>query len=90
MTVALRFAVYRDRTPLSPIYLGDVLAPDRDTAQLRGAQVFGGRVVVHRSAKPGTVSPELERAVRGVTKRDRGGRGWRVSRGRDFRGGGDA
>ena len=87
----LRWAVYRDRAPQSPIYLGDVLAPDRDAAEQRGAQLYRGRVVVHRSPKPGAVSPELERAVRSVTKRDARTRDWRAVRGSNFRrSGGDA
>lgn len=87
---ALRFAVYRDRAPQSPIYLGDVLAADRDAAAARGALLYGGRVVVHRSAKAGAVSPELERAVRSVTRRDSRTRDWRAVRGRDFRSGGES
>jgi hypothetical protein len=88
MSARLRFAVYRDRAPLSPVYLGDVLAADRDAAERAGASTYGGRVVVHRSAKEGHVSPELERVVRAVTKRD--SRNWRAARGRDYRGGHDA
>jgi len=80
MSGRLRFAVYRDRTPLTPIYLGDVLAPDRDEAERAGASTYGGRVVAHRSAKPGEVSAALERVVRRVEKRQRDTK-------RDFKGG---
>lgn len=90
MSARLRWAVYRDRAPQTPIYLGDVLALDREAAQRDGTALYGGRVVVHRSAKPGDASPALERAVRTVTKRDAGGRDWRAVRGRDFRGDRDA
>jgi hypothetical protein len=76
----LRFAIYRDRAPFSPIYLGDVLADDHRTAQLRAEATYGGRVLVQRNAIARAASPALERALRRtVAKRDfrGGGRGGR-------------
>ena len=70
MTDRLRFAIYRDRAPFSPIYLGDVLANDQRTAQLRAEAIFGSRVLVQRSSTTREASPALERALRGVTRRD--------------------
>lgn len=90
MSALLRWAVYRDALR-GPSYLGDVLARDREHAVQLGTITYGGAVVAHRSPKAGSVSPLLERAVRTMTKRDRGGRDWRAVRGRDFRkSGGDA
>jgi hypothetical protein len=67
-----RFAIYRDRRPFAPIYLGDVLADDAGTAELRAAATYGGRVLVQRNAIARSASPALERALRTVTIRDRG------------------
>ena len=42
MTHPTRFAIYRDRSPLAgPVYLGDVLAVNRDAAERDGATQYG-------------------------------------------------
>lgn len=71
MTAAIRWAVYRaSLLDPAPIYLGDVLAADRDQAERLGAATYGGAVVAQRtpSREP---SPALERALRAVTGRNR-------------------
>ena len=72
MTHPTRFAIYRDRSPLAgPVYLGDVLAVDRDAAERDGATQYGAPVVAQRTTSRAP-SPALERALRSVTRRDRG------------------
>lgn len=76
---ALRFAVYRDRSPFEPTYLGEVLAVDRDAAVRDGEKTFGGAVVAMRASGSAAKAPtpELERALakveRSATRRNRPG-----------------
>ena len=70
MSTRLRWAVYRDAMT-GPTYLGDVLAGDRAQAIRFGVERFGGAVVAHRTAQPGSISPALEHAVRTAERRRR-------------------
>jgi hypothetical protein len=71
MSSALRFAVYRDRSPLAPTYLGDVLANDREAAVRAGESQFGKPVVAHRTSDVPRLAPppQLERAVAALERR---------------------
>lgn len=67
----LRFAVYRP-TLRGPIYLGDVLAVDRDAAVAQGIETYGGEVAAHRATAVTPASTQLlERAVQALAKRRR-------------------
>lgn len=66
-----RFAVYRP-TLRGPIYLGDVLAVDRDAAVAKGIETYGGEVAAHRATAVTPASTQLlERAVQALATRRR-------------------
>lgn len=66
----LRFAVYRNRFPLAPAYLGEVLAVDRADAEQLGAAAFGGSVVAMRASGSAVTSAAiaLEHAIARVQR----------------------
>jgi hypothetical protein len=65
----IRWAVYRP-TLAAPVYLGDVIAVDREAAIRAGLLKFGGTVAVHRTPAR-DASPALERALRKMARAER-------------------
>lgn len=66
----IRWAVYRP-TLATPVYLGDVIAVDREAALRAGLLKFGGATVAVHQTPSRAASPALERELRKMARADR-------------------